>query len=247
MEKYSDGTSVVLSDDVGQIYLLNTGQGESQKDSKYDQFFLGDYRPLARDAHGNFIDQETQLPPYRRNIQDLLCDSSMLPYPEPYQTNYQRRRLGALSLEWRPPSFKFAIGMDIGLGQEFQILPLADLDVMAEPLPEFLDAMFWEPENDVIVDSTDSEYNVTDEDSSDCGRVSLSNSDVDVDVDVDGAEGSGGNNGDDRNRRRSKRKKLKDVSVIFRTRGVYFDMFMGNWVTSVKMKTDVNCFKRKNQ
>jgi hypothetical protein len=32
-----DGTSVVLSDDVGQIYLLNTGQGESQKDAKYDQ------------------------------------------------------------------------------------------------------------------------------------------------------------------------------------------------------------------
>jgi hypothetical protein len=32
-----DGTSVVLSDDVGQIYLLNTGQGESQKDANYDQ------------------------------------------------------------------------------------------------------------------------------------------------------------------------------------------------------------------
>lgn len=27
----------MLSDDVGQIYLLNTGQGESQKDAKYDQ------------------------------------------------------------------------------------------------------------------------------------------------------------------------------------------------------------------
>lgn len=34
-----DGTSIVLSDDVGQIYLLNTGQGESQKDAKYDQVF----------------------------------------------------------------------------------------------------------------------------------------------------------------------------------------------------------------
>lgn len=34
---YRDGTSIVLSDDVGQIYFLNTGQGESQKDSKYDQ------------------------------------------------------------------------------------------------------------------------------------------------------------------------------------------------------------------
>lgn len=27
----------MLSDDVGQIYLLNTGQGEAQKDAKYDQ------------------------------------------------------------------------------------------------------------------------------------------------------------------------------------------------------------------
>lgn len=201
-----DGTSIVLSDDVGQIYLLNTGQGESQKDSKYDQFFLGDYRPLARDAHGNAIDQETQLPPYRRNIQDLLCDSSMLPYPEPYQSDYQRRRLGSLNLEWRPSSLKFAIGTDIGLGQEYQILPLADLDVVVEPLPEFLDAaMFWEPENDVIVDSTDSEYNLTDEYSSDDEQASLSNSSGDA------AEGSGGNNIDDGTRRRSKRKKLKDI------------------------------------
>lgn len=196
-----DGTSIVLSDDVGQIYLLNTGQGESQKDSKYDQFFLGDYRPLARDAHGHAIDLETQLPPYRRNIQDALCDSSMLPYPEPYQSNYQRRRLGALNLEWRPPSFKFAIGTDIGLGQEYQILPLADLDVVAEPMPEFLDAMFWEPENDVIVDSTDSEYNVTD---SDDGQGGLSNSSID-------ADSSGGSHVDDDSRRRSKRKKPKDL------------------------------------
>lgn len=32
-----DGTSIILSDDVGQLYILNTGQGESQKDAKYDQ------------------------------------------------------------------------------------------------------------------------------------------------------------------------------------------------------------------
>lgn len=32
-----DGTSIVLSDDVGQVYLINTGEGESQKDAKYDQ------------------------------------------------------------------------------------------------------------------------------------------------------------------------------------------------------------------
>lgn len=29
--------SIVLSDDVGQIYMISTGQGESQKDAKYDQ------------------------------------------------------------------------------------------------------------------------------------------------------------------------------------------------------------------
>lgn len=32
-----DGTSIILSDDVGQLYILSTGQGESQKDAKYDQ------------------------------------------------------------------------------------------------------------------------------------------------------------------------------------------------------------------
>lgn len=162
-----DGTSIVLSDDVGQIYLLNTGEGESQKDAKYDQFFLGDYRPLAQDSHGNVVDQETQLAPYRRNIQDPLCDSSMLPYPEPYQSTYQQRRLGALGIEWRPSSIKFAVGTDIGIGQEFQILPLPDLDVVLEPLPDFVDAMFWEPENDGIHDDNDSEYNVTEEHFSD--------------------------------------------------------------------------------
>ncbi|KAF2304775.1 hypothetical protein GH714_037926 [Hevea brasiliensis] len=104
-----DGTSIVLSDDVGQIHLLNTGQGESQKDAKYDQFFLGDYRPLIRDSAGNVLDQETQLPPHRRNIQDPICDSSMIPYPEPYQTMFQKRRLGALGIEWHPPSIKFAV------------------------------------------------------------------------------------------------------------------------------------------
>lgn len=34
---YRDGTSIILSDDVGQLYILNTGQGESQQDAKYDQ------------------------------------------------------------------------------------------------------------------------------------------------------------------------------------------------------------------
>lgn len=171
-----DGTSIVLSDDVGQIYLLNTGQGESQKDAKYDQFFLGDYRPLTQDAHGNVVDQETQLSPYRRNLQDPLCDSSMLPYPEPYQSMYQQRRLGALGIEWHPSSMKFAVGTDIGMGQQFHILPLADLDVQ-DPLADFLDAMYWEPENDGMNDDNDSEYNVAEEyfnDEQDCPSDSTS-------------------------------------------------------------------------
>lgn len=32
-----DGMSIILSDDVGQLYVLSTGQGDSQKDAKYDQ------------------------------------------------------------------------------------------------------------------------------------------------------------------------------------------------------------------
>jgi PH-interacting protein len=68
---------LVVSDEVGQIYVFGTGPEMSQKDVKYDQFFLGDFRPLVRDAFGNVLDVETQLAPHVRNIQDLLCDASM--------------------------------------------------------------------------------------------------------------------------------------------------------------------------
>ncbi|KAL3695680.1 hypothetical protein R1sor_009756 [Riccia sorocarpa] len=105
-----DGSSLVVSDEVGQMYLFSTGEGNSQKDAKYDQFFLGDFRPLVRDTHGNVLDQETQVPPHQRNLQDLLCDASMIPYAEPYQTNYQQRRLGALGIDWQPPAVFLAIG-----------------------------------------------------------------------------------------------------------------------------------------
>lgn len=169
-----DGTSIVLSDDVGQIYLLSTGQGEYQKDAKYDQFFLGDYRPLIRDSLGNVLDQETQLVPYQRNIQDPLCDPSMIPYPEPYQSLFQQRRLGALGIEWQPSSTKFAVGPDISLGQDYQMLPLADLDRMIEPLPQFTDAMHWEPEIEVISDDAGSDYNITEDNSSEGEKGSLS-------------------------------------------------------------------------
>ncbi|XP_044499284.1 bromodomain and WD repeat-containing protein 1-like isoform X2 [Mangifera indica] len=158
-----DGTSIILSDDVGQLYILNTGQGESQQDAKYDQFFLGDYRPLIQDTYGNVLDQETQLLPYRRNMQDPLCDSDMIPYSEPYQTMYQQRRLGALGIEWRPSSLKLTVGPDISLDHDYQLQPLADLDIITGPLPDFGDVMDWEPENEVQSDDTDSEYNVPEE------------------------------------------------------------------------------------
>lgn len=201
-----DGTSVVLSDDVGQIYLLITGQGESQQDAKYDQFFLGDYRPLVRDTQGNILDQETQMIPYMRNTQDLLCDSSMLPYPEPYQIMYQRRRLGAMGIEWRPSSIKLAVGPDIGLGQEYQVLPLLDLNMVFEPLPDFLDAMYLEPENDVVHDETDSEYFITDEFSSEDEQEGLSDS---------SSSNIGSSEEDKDGLRRSKRKRpLSEVALM---------------------------------
>jgi hypothetical protein len=34
---FRDGTSLILSDEIGQIFIIGTGQGESQKDAKYDQ------------------------------------------------------------------------------------------------------------------------------------------------------------------------------------------------------------------
>ncbi|KAJ1407727.1 WD40/YVTN repeat-like-containing domain superfamily [Sesbania bispinosa] len=152
---------------VGGWKVFTVSQGESQKDAKYDQFFLGDYRPLIQDTHGNVIDQETQIVPYRRNMQDLLCDSAMIPYPEPYQSEFQQRRLGALGLEWRPSSLKLAVGPDFfSLDPDYHMLPLADLDVLTEPLPEFIDAMDWEPEIEVFSDDNDSEYNVTEDCSS---------------------------------------------------------------------------------
>lgn len=92
-----------------------------------------------------------------------LKNIGMVPYPEPYQNIYQRRRLGALGIEWRPSSINYSSGAYIGLGQEYQLLPLADLDMVFEPIPEFLDATLFELENDVINDDTDSEYDIAEE------------------------------------------------------------------------------------
>lgn len=133
--------------------------------------------------------------------------SGMFPYPEPYQIMYQQRRLGALGIEWHPSSMKFTVGTDIGMGQQFHILPLADLDVQ-DPLPDFLDAMYGEPENDGLNDDNDSEYNVAEEyfsDEQDCPSDSTS-------IESDRIEDRKKRNEKD-NLARSKRKRsVQDVS-----------------------------------
>ncbi|KAL8128476.1 hypothetical protein V2J09_017631 [Rumex salicifolius] len=198
-----DGTSIVVSDDVGQLYILSTGQGEAQKDAKYDQFFLGDYRPLIHDTSGNVVDQETQLVPYRRNIQDLLCDSGIIPYEEPYQSMYQQRRLGTLGHEWRPSSVRFAIGPDFNSDQGYQIPPLVDMNVLIDPLPEFAEVMDWEPDIEIQSDDSDSEYNATEEFSVGGDEISITTS---GDSECSG-EDSENENGQIDSLRRSKRKK----------------------------------------
>ncbi|RDX60797.1 Bromodomain and WD repeat-containing protein 1, partial [Mucuna pruriens] len=160
---------------------------------------------------------ETQIVPYRRNLQDLLCDSAMIPYPEPYQSEFQRRRLGALGLEWRPSSLKLAVGPDFSLDPDYHMLPLADLDLLTEPLPEFIDAMEWEPEVEVFSDDADSEYNVT-EDCSSRGEkgCSSSNASGDSGCSTDNSEGEDTHMD---SIRRSKRKKQKTETEIMTSSG----------------------------
>lgn len=169
-------------------------------------------------------------------MQDLLCDSSihfyfyylnsclfifycfffkcwhdvmsgMIPYPEPYQNMYQQRRLGALGIEWRPPSVKFAVGPTYNAHTgDYHILPLLDLDRLIEPLPEIADIIDWELDNELQSEDTDSEYNATDEYSSEGEHLSLSGSSTGeaecsaADSEVDHVHKEG--------LRRSKRKKL---------------------------------------
>lgn len=129
----------------------------------------------------------------------------MVPYPEPYQSQFQRRRLGALGIEWRPSSIKYAVGPDFSVGQDYQVVPLADLERMVEPQPEFIDAMFWEPEVEVVSDDNDSEYNVNEENASEAEQGSVSS--------ISSSECSG-DDWDDL--RRSRRKKHNvDVSGVF--------------------------------
>lgn len=134
----------------------------------------------------------------------------MVPYPEPYQSQFQQRRLGTLGIEWRPSSIKYAVGPDFTAGQDYQVIPLVDLEGMLEPQPEFLDAMLWEPEYDILSDDADSEYNVNEDNSSaaEQGSISaISSSDLEYsDDDSSNRDGL----------RRSRRKKLNvGVSGVF--------------------------------
>lgn len=135
----------------------------------------------------------------------------MMPYPEPYQTLFQQRRLGALGIEWRPSTMRLAIGPEISLGLDYHMPPLPDLDRIIEPLPEFIDAMLWEPENEVLSEDSDSEYNVTEENSSEGEKESISSSSNDSEFD-DGRSGHDHKDG----LRRSRRKQHKvKVHVLF--------------------------------
>lgn len=134
----------------------------------------------------------------------------MIPYPEPYQTMYQQRRLGALGFEWRPSSIKFAVGVDFSLDPYYHVLPLVDLDALVDPLPEFVDAMDWEPEIEIHSDDNDSEYNIMEDYSSGGEQVSPSS-------DSDEPECSSENSEDEDSHRdglrRSKRKKQKVMMI----------------------------------
>lgn len=132
---------------------------------------------------------------------------AMIPYPEPYQSAYQQRRLGALGLEWKPTALRLATGPDFTLEPDFQMLPLADLDTLMEPLPEFLDVMEWEPEIEMQSDDNDSEYNVP-EGYSTGGEQGTLSSNSSSDSECSAEDGETEDAQSDR-LRRSKRKKQK--------------------------------------
>ena len=137
----------------------------------------------------------------------------MIPYPEPYQSTYQQRRLGALGIEWRPSSLRFAVGPDFTLDPDFQMLPIADLETLIVPLPELVDAMDWEPPVEIRSDDNDSEYNMAEDDSSGWEQASLN-------LDSDELESSSENSEvedllrDDRRRSKRKKQKVKVISLL---------------------------------
>jgi PH-interacting protein len=131
----------------------------------------------------------------------------MIPYPEPFQSMYQKRRLGTLGIEWRPPSVNFAVGPTYNASTgEYQIIPVIDPDRW-EPLPEITDFIDLEPENEVISDDTDSEYDGLDDKSSEGEQEILSGDSSDASY--SSAEIDENNLRNNANLRRSRRKKKK--------------------------------------
>lgn len=55
----------------------------------------------------------------------------MVPYPEPYQSAYQQRWLGALGKEWLPSTLRLALGPDFSIDPDYQMLPLADFGIFS--------------------------------------------------------------------------------------------------------------------
>jgi PH-interacting protein len=124
----------------------------------------------------------------------------MMPYPEPYQTQFQRRRLGALGIEWRPSLINYAVGPDFSVGQDYHVTPLVELEGALDPQPEW-DALLWEPEHENVSDDNDSEYNVNEDNSSAAEQGTVS---AISDSDLEYSEGDSSNTD---SLRRSRRKK----------------------------------------
>ncbi|KAM0872936.1 hypothetical protein ACQ4PT_038394 [Festuca glaucescens] len=132
-----DGTSLILTDEIGQIFIIGTGQG-------------------------------------------------MIPYPEPFQSMYQKRWLVIDPDRW-------------------------------EPLPEITDFIDLEPENEVISDDTDSEYDGLDDKSSEGEQEILSGDSSDASY--SSAEIDGNNLRNTANLHRSRRKKKKSDADLVTSSG----------------------------
>lgn len=107
----------------------------------------------------------------------------MIPYPEPYQTIYQQRRLAYLGFEWQPPTQMLSIGTHDDVTyfppeQPTAFLPPVppsperhdrqgavngDRNRWVEQPPEVEEAMDWEQEVVGLSEDTGSDYSASDE------------------------------------------------------------------------------------
>lgn len=156
--------------------------------------------------------------------------SDLIPYPEPYQSIYQQRRLGALGIEWNPPSVQLAIGTSddaVFTVQPDHIVQLPPATVPSalehqegrnvvsgggnrwvEQPSEAEEAMDWEQEVAGLSEDTGSDYSASEEsqseaDGNDQGGDSLDEEELAT------HEENGGDDREGRNLRRSRRNKRK--------------------------------------